>query len=266
MGLTVLPPDVNVTDIRWQGCGSALRVGLLSVADVGNATQQRIVALRKNSPYKSLADFLNRVRPDEPEVRRLIHAGAFDNLHPYEDRATLMWDLSAWLQHRSNRSKPPDLFGKRTTVSAQKPLLPPDNMRDRHRREYAALGFLCDRHPMVLFKKQLKKYGVVKAFDLKKFAGRRVRVGGLLITGKIVSTKHGDPMEFLTFEDETGLVETTFFPQAYRRFCAILDRHRPYILTGRVDEDFGAVTLTVDRVEALKRKKDTIVDRRHQRA
>ena len=36
--------------------------------------------------------------------------------------------------------------------------------------------------------------------------------------------KTGEPMEFLTFEDETGLVETTFFPQAYRRFCHLLDR------------------------------------------
>ena len=253
MGLTVLPPDVNLADIRWQGGSSALRVGLLSVADVGSATQQRIIALRKGAPYKSLADFLKRVRPDEPEARRLIHAGAFDTLHPHESRASLMWELSAWQQHRFDRSRPPDLFGRQTAIAAQKPSLPPDNTRDRLRREYAALGFLCDRHPMVLFKEPLQKYGIVKAADLKEFTGRRVQVAGLLITGKIVSTKHGDPMEFLTFEDETGLVETTFFPRAYRRFCAILDRHRPYILTGKVDEDFGAVTLTVEKVEWIRR-------------
>ena len=73
----------------------------------------------------------------------------------------------------------------------------------------------------------------------------------LLITGKVVSTKHGDPMEFLTFEDETGLVETTFFPSSYRKFCYMLDRTRPYILYGKVEEEFGAVTLTVEKVEAI---------------
>ena len=76
---------------------------------------------------------------------------------------------------------------------------------------------------------------------------------GWLITGKVVSTKTGDPMEFLTFEDETGIVETTFFPQAYRRFCHIIDRQRPYLLTGKVEEDWGALTLTVDRVERMMR-------------
>jgi error-prone DNA polymerase len=85
--------------------------------------------------------------------------------------------------------------------------------------------------------------------------GRHVQMAGLLITGKVVHTKHGDPMEFLTFEDETGLVETTFFPQAYRRFCAVLDRSRPFILSGKVEEDFGALTLTVSRVAAAPKLK-----------
>jgi DNA polymerase-3 subunit alpha/error-prone DNA polymerase len=60
-------------------------------------------------------------------------------------------------------------------------------------------------------------------------------------------------MEFLTFEDETGIVETTFFPQAYRRFCHIIDRQRPYLLTGRVEADWGTTTFTVDRVERIMR-------------
>jgi DNA polymerase-3 subunit alpha/error-prone DNA polymerase len=59
-------------------------------------------------------------------------------------------------------------------------------------------------------------------------------------------------MEFLTFEDETAIVETTFFPQVYRRFCHIIDRQRPYLLTGKVEEDWGAITLTVDKVEKIK--------------
>ena len=62
----------------------------------------------------------------------------------------------------------------------------------------------------------------------------------------MVRTKHGEPMEFLTFEDDTASVETTFFPGAYRRFCEILDYGRPYVLSGKVEENFGAVTLTVD--------------------
>jgi DNA polymerase-3 subunit alpha/error-prone DNA polymerase len=136
-------------------------------------------------------------------------------------------------------------------INTPKPSFPPEKERERLRNEFAALGFLCDRHPMALYAHTLKKQRIVNAKDLPRFVGRHVRIAGLLITGKVVHTKHGDPMEFLTFEDETGLVETTFFPKAYHRFCSILDRSRPFILYGKVEEDFGAVTMTVLHVNCI---------------
>ena len=86
---------------------------------------------------------------------------------------------------------------------------------------------------MALYKETLRGRGIIKAGDLAKYKGRTVKTAGLLITGKVVRTKHGDPMEFLTFEDDTGLVETVFFPKAYHRFCAIMDKTRPFILIGK---------------------------------
>lgn len=50
-------------------------------------------------------------------------------------------------------------------------------------------------------------------------------------------------MKFLTFEDETGIVETVFFPKPYARFCYMLSYGRPYILKGQVDVNWGAVLL-----------------------
>jgi len=250
MGVTILPPDVNTSDIRWTGQGNTMRVGWLSLKHLGRKTRQRIVAGRQTKPFTGMRDFLKRVRPDEPEARALIHAGAFDALHNGGSRAELLWELACWINSRQNRAKPPGLFDQAAPIA--RPNFPGDDPRENLRREYAVLGFLCRRHPMTLFARNVSRLGVVKSKDLKRFSGRRVTMAGLLITGKVVHTKHGDPMEFLTFEDETGLVETTFFPEAYSRFCAMLDRSRPFVLQGKVDEDFGAVTLTVDYVAPLK--------------
>ena len=105
---------------------------------------------------------------------------------------------------------------------------------------------------MILYTDPLKKLRIVKAKELPCFVNRHVSIAGILITGKVVHTKHGEPMEFLTFEDDTGLIETTFFPKAYRRFCSILNGNRPFILYGKVEEDFGAVTMTVTRVDRVE--------------
>ena len=86
------------------------------------------------------------------------------------------------------------------------------------------------------------------AADAVKGAGRTVRTAGWLITGKRVRTRHHEPMEFLTFEDDTGLVETVFFPATYRRYTHLLEIGRPYELSGRVERSYGATILNVCRV------------------
>jgi len=253
MGLTVLPPDINVSDVRWSGQGKTVRVGLLSVKGLAADTRERIVARRRQQRYSSLEDFLERVRPAEDESRALINCGALDALNPGGNRAALLWELAGWLKSKRPKAPTPSLFDHSGAAgNCRPPVLPDEDARERLRREFSVLGFLCDRHPMELFADRLLNRGTVKAVNLPHFIGRRVRLAGWLITGKVVATKKGEPMEFLTFEDETGIVETTFFPQAYRRFCHMIDRQRPYLLTGKVEEDWGALTLTVEKAERMQ--------------
>ena len=256
LGLEILPPDVSASEVHWTGRDNAIRVGLLSIGGLSAETRTRIVAGRRPRPYRSLHDFLERAKPAKDEARTLIHCGALDVFNAGGSRAALMWQLACWLKTGSKKPTPRtrSLFDiPDDTRVGPPPSLPPDDERERLRREFAVLGFLCDRHPMQLFADILGDQRTVKVIDLPAHLGRRVRLAGWLITGKVVATKHGEPMEFLTFEDQTGIVETTFFPQPYRRFCHLLDRQRPYLLTGKVEEDWGAITLTVDRVEPIKR-------------
>lgn len=55
-------------------------------------------------------------------------------------------------------------------------------------------------------------------------------------------------MKFITFEDDSGLVETVLFPPIYTRFSRILNHGYPYLLAGQVENEWGAITLTVNRV------------------
>jgi len=256
MGLKNLPPDVNSSDVQWRGSGSTLRVGLLAVKGLTDATRKRIVAHRRQGVYTGLEDFLDRIRPDEVEARALIHCGALDAFAVNGNRAALLWHLALW---QNTRTRPPT--GRLPFAVAATPQLcpqlPPEDERRRLRHEFAVLGFLCDRHPLQLFADVLASKHRVKTDQLGRLVGRRVTLAGWLITGKVVRTHAGDPMQFLTFEDECGRVETTFFPETYRRFCHLLDYNRPYLLHGRVEQDWGAVTLTVDHVEALA-KHDTV--------
>ncbi len=138
-------------------------------------------------------------------------------------------------------------------ASPPAPRLPPEPPRIRLRREFQALGFLADCHPLTLLTGHPLLRGSIKADNLPVYIGKKVKLAGWLISGKTVSTRHGEAMEFITFEDETALVETIFFPQTYRRYCHLLRSNRPYLLEGLAEEDYGAVTLTVSGLQMLKR-------------
>ena len=246
-GVSILPPDVNLSRDRWRGRGREIRVGLMAIKNLGRETRRRILNERGEG-FTGLDDFLVKVRPDEAECRSLVHAGALDSLAPDLNRAQLIWALAA-LRRQKEESRAGGLF-KAETPDA--PPLPAGPGIERLRMEFETLGFLLDRHPIMLFKDELQGLDLIKATDLGDWSGRRVRLAGWLLCGKQIKTSKGDPMEFLTFEDETGTFETAFFPGAYERFCRILDWNRPYILAGRVDEDFGAVTLTVDQIRPVR--------------
>ncbi len=245
MGLTLLGPDVNSSARSWSGRGQELRVGLTAVRGLSAACADRIVSGREREPFRDLWDFCVRALPDEGEARALVLCGALDSLAPGHNRAELLWAMTDWRRHQEGRSA--TLFDTAPPL----PPLPPGGERQRLQRELAVLGFLCDRHPITLWVGATELAGTVPAALLPQRVGQRVQVAGWLVSGKIVHTRKGEPMEFLTFEDQSGIYETTFFPAAYRRFCHLLDGERPYLLAGRVEADWDAITLTVDRVRPL---------------
>ncbi len=248
LGLTIEAPDVNASDAAWRGEGRRIRVGLQAVRGLSDTCIERIVFHRCKRAFATADDFFGRVRPADDEARALIHAGALDSLGSTANRAMLLWELAAF-----HRAQAPLAQGSLFDVHPPKPPpLPDPDPLEQLRREYAALGFLCRVHPLSLVMQNGQRRTTARF--LPNCTGRRVRVAGWLLTGKLVSTKTGEAMEFLTFEDETGTIEATFFPGVYRRYAHLLARQHPYLLTGLVEEDFGAVTLTVDTVEILNRQ------------
>ncbi len=249
LGVRIDGPDVRQSRYRWRGRKGRMRVGLMAVKGLSVATAERITAQRQTQPFRDIDDFWRRVRPDDGEARALVLCGALDAVVPGLSRAQLLWTLARWQAEPKTAQSALPLFAARTAI--EPPPLPPDDPRERLRREFSVLGFLCDRHPMTLFEEAVRRAGAVKASDVARHVDRRIKFAGWLITGKVVHTKAGDPMEFITFEDDTGIVETTFFPKAYDRFCHLIDHGRPYLLEGRVERNWGAATLTVSRINPL---------------
>ena len=245
LGIRILCPCVNASGVHWLGQQKEIRVGLISIRDLSQKRILNIIRNRKSGVYRSSIDFWQRVPLHQDESRALIQAGALDGFAENRNRSILFWELSQF-HCVGKMQKSNSLFDLKFPPA---PDLSDVSRLDRLRQEYQVLGFLCDEHPLLLHGDVLN--GRTKGRDIPAQSGKQVAFAGWLISGKLVSTKTGEAMEFLTFEDETALVETVFFPKVYRRYATRLSTGRAYILWGIVEEEFGAATLTVDKVRAL---------------
>jgi DNA polymerase III alpha subunit len=123
----------------------------------------------------------------------------------------------------------------------------------RRREEYETLGFMTGAHPMELHAEQLRRYRLCPSTELHQHVGRHVLAAGMLTAAKPVHARSDEPMEFATFDDGHGLIETVLFPDLYRERGHVLFDHGPFIFRGKVEEEFGAVTLSVTHLDRLAR-------------
>jgi DNA polymerase III alpha subunit len=133
------------------------------------------------------------------------------------------------------------------------PTLKEYSLERRRREEYGILGFITDAHPMHLHAGQLQHLRLCPSTELHQHVGRHVLAAGMLTTAKPVHTATDEPMEFVTFDDGHGLIESVLFPGIYRERGHVLFDQGPFVFRGKVEEQFGAVTLTVTHLDRLER-------------
>jgi DNA polymerase III alpha subunit len=100
---------------------------------------------------------------------------------------------------------------------------------------------------------QLQHLRLCPSTELHQHVGRHVLAAGMLTTAKPVHTATDEPMEFVTFDDGHGLIESVLFPGIYRERGHVLFDQGPFVFRGKVEEEFGAVTLTVTHLDRLER-------------
>lgn len=250
MGLVVMGPDVNESETGWTGRDGVLRAGLDAVTALRESTLSAVSKHRAKRPFDSPEDFFERIEPSDTEARHLIDCGALDGIAHGENRAVLHW---RWMRHRrvsTARGGNLRLFEPQSEYGAAPPL-PEGEDLDRLRREYRVLGFLCDRHPLSLFRGATVLRNTIRSGDLPSRVGKQVAMAAWPVCHKTVHARNGKRMGFFTFEDETGLIETVLFPDVYERCIHRLAADGPVILSGTPENPWGAVVLHVTDVQPL---------------
>ena len=246
LGLTILPPCVNQSQRGFSAEDGAIRIGLDQVKGLTESAIRRTLDARNGDPYHSVTDFMARVALSQEELDALILCGAFD--FTQTPRPMLIWEGRTNASSRESASSTSLLCRPESPPAPRLPDYPPET---KLRYETEILELSVSRHPMAPFRPTLRRRGFTDSSKLRSAVGKRIRIAGLLAALRETDTKRNDGMQFLTLEDEYGVIEAVLFPRAYRRYRHLIRDAGPYAVTGVAQEQYGAITVNAHTVTPL---------------
>lgn len=244
MGVPVLPPDVNESDLNFAvNKNGQIRFGMSAIKGVGeSAVIELINERKKDGAFNSLFDLTRRVSlrsVNKKTFEALVYAGAFDsfglNRSQYFELAkneTLNLIEQA-IRYGNNFNgdtvkSQNTLFGDSEDVEIAEPKIPdfPEwNTIEKLKKEFEVVGMYMSGHPLDDYKIEADAFKTTTITDIEKFTDK----GDIVLVGYVASTdtkvgKTGDKYTIFTLEDFSGHLEMGLFKNNYIKFKNYVDQ------------------------------------------
>lgn len=275
MGISVLPPQVNVSYKGFTVDGDNIRFGLLAVKNLGHGFIDQMIKERETcGEYTSFYDFCTRLYGKDMNRRALeslVKCGALDNLGA--NRNQMVQAIPAVLdmldsERKNNVEGQLGLFGlidQAAGKAAEPFVMPVAEEYPGHEllaMEKETAGLYLSGHPMQRYADTGERIHATRISELtndteavKYKDNQRVKILAMVTKLRLKTTKNDETMAFITAEDMYGSIGLIVFPKVLAGIATILRE-------GSVLQIDGRVTLREDRdmeliLEAAKAVEDS---------
>jgi DNA polymerase-3 subunit alpha len=267
MGIEVLPPDANESQLDFAVVEGKIRFGLSAVKNVGEPAARAIIRAREQGgPFASIWDFCERVDPAAANKRALdslVKCGALDSTGA--TRMGMLMALEAALGAGAARQQEA-LFGQESMFEVEHPPVATDEFEKQEllRMEKEVLGLYVSEHPLHSIRDQLRRKTDCALADVERRRDSEVvTVGGIVSGLKHLTTKKGEPMVFMRLDDVTGGAEVVVFNSVYAHSRELCVMDRILVVKGRVDHkqegETKLLAMEVAPFEAVAERKEVTI-------
>jgi len=262
MGLEVLPPDINESfgDFTVINEGKGIRFGLYTIKNLGIEIADFIIAERKaNGPFKSFADFLERISHrnlNKKSLEALIKSGAMDVLG---ERKQMLSNIEEALEYNKQSAKLRQNQNSLFSLMDDRSTLPDLKMKEVEKAslheklawEKEFLGLYISGHPLDKHRENLEKIKT-KIKDVKKFPnGLSIVTAGMIEEIRKVLTKKNEPMLFLKLSDYTNSIEVVIFPKILEKYNKEIKEGNCIAVKGRVSLRNGEHSIICEEIKVM---------------
>jgi len=288
MGISILPPDINKSGLKFtpeavagvvdagsathpQAIGvtdpgyRAIRYGLAAIKHVGESAMESAIREREQrGNFTSLEDFCGRLDSrvaNRKILESLMKTGAFDFLG--RDRAELFACIDEALSssaaaHRDRIAGQVSLFDETTapTTSRKKPLVPWSE-HEKLSYEKELLGFYVSGHPLDAYVDffTAKKYrSIASLSELDDRAPFKI-AGAIVEVEKKFTRREGKAFAVVWIEDLTSMLELVVWNEVYLKISDALVAGRVVEIRGTLDKREDAVRAVAQDIKILTPQK-----------
>ena len=255
MGIEVISPDINEGYGFFSTSDNKIRYGLAAIKNVGKKMISAMVHEREtNGLYNSLTDFYTRMESRDTSKRAiesLISAGAFDSLGGRRNQYHLVYKQigdGINLSRKKNIEGQINLFSFGDEEEVKNEDILPDTEEYPKKvmleLEKEVLGIYLSGHPLAEFEGQIRRLASVNSKDFRLpedteeerpiLDGQIVKIGGIIVQKRVITTRNNKTMAFVTLEDVLGTIEVIVFPNIYERGSHYFEEDSIVMIEGRV--------------------------------
>ncbi len=273
VGIGVLPPDVNASEMNCSVESNKIRMGLSAIKNVGKAGEAILTALQTKGKFASLFDLCRTVdvrQVNKKSLESLVCAGALDSLPG--TRAQLFASIDKALEYGVGFQKDrasgqtnifDDLFAAKSSAASDATAPEPELVAvapwpytELLAKEKEILNFYVSGHPLDHFQDEIRGFSSTnfKPESLRRLKdGESITVGGLVTSIKTHLQRNGQQMAFAKMEDFDGEIELLVFGETFAKFGHLLGLDSMILAHGNVSikEGESTVKIRVDNVIAL---------------
>jgi DNA polymerase III subunit alpha len=247
MGISVFPPDIGTSEESFSLSTDGIRFGLAAIKNVGTLAIRSIVEARRERPFRDIFDLCSRINLrlcNRRVLESLILAGAMDSLPANRKQKLAVLDDAMEAYQFSGDQLP--LF-QVSDMSISYPTLAAYSQTEQLQQERELIGFYLSGHPLDVFPS-----GLHTVHSLEKSSDKtKVELSLMITQVKVIQTKKGDSMAFVTAEDKTGTIELIVFPEVFQKSQMLLREDQIIFVDAMVQVTDNQVKLIANDVKDL---------------
>jgi DNA polymerase-3 subunit alpha len=258
LGIPILPPDVNSSELAFTVVKEGVRFGLGAVKNVGEGAIQSILSVRRElgriESLYTLCEHIDLRLVNKRVLESLIKAGALDSVPCGGDRsvrarrACLFAAVDRTIDHGGRHQRDRDkgqsqLFGglmeegaEGTVEYVALPDAPSWTEAQQLAYEKEALGFYMSGHPLDRHADEMKVFGARRLAELTT-PEADVWLGGVISGLRPLKTKKGDRMAVFILEDTAGSLEVVVFPETFSKHASLIEADAMVLVRGKFEKD-----------------------------